>query len=281
MSKSGGPVLLIDSRYDSRKLIKSTLHAIGHKDVRVVDSPSDGMELITQFGHEYELIISSLSSEDSESLNLVNDLPLFLQMQSIFIHSESDDGIVDEIINDIPGLNTLKRPFATKELEDMILKVAEARFAQRKADLLYKPLDEDSRILVIDDFETMRQLMRNAFIDLGYFNIDDSHNGVDAYHMIRKAYYENDPYQLIFADWNMPERNGYELLLMLQKDQLLKGAPFIMVTAENEKNQVITAISAGVDDYIVKPLNPKVLMKKLEKINMQLANRISIIKQAV
>lgn len=278
MSSLIGPVLVIDSQLDSRKLLKSTLLAMGHKDIKICSDPEEGLEIINNYGDQYQLIISNLNSNDQSSIDLVTQMPLFIQMQSIFVHSSDDEDMVDEMTLQIPGLYTLKRPFARVELEQMIEKVLRGKLTPKKANIHYRPLNQDSRILVIDDFETMRQLMRNAFIDLGYFNIDDAINGVEAMDLIKKAYHERDPYQLVFADWNMPEMNGLELLQELQKDYLLRGAPFIMVTAENEKNQVINAISAGVDDYIVKPLNPKTLLKKLEKINVNLQTRLDGLK---
>lgn len=274
MSSLMGPVLVIDSQYDSRKNLKSTLLAMGHKDIKICSDPDEGLEVINNFGNQYQLVISNLNSDDQSSVELVAKMPLYIQMQSIFIHNSDDTDLVDKMTLQTPGLYTLKKPFNRMELEQMIEKVLRAKMTPKKANLQYRPLNQDSRILVIDDFETMRQLMRNAFIDLGYFNIDDAVNGLEALDLIKKAYHERDPYQLVFADWNMPELNGLDLLLELQKDHLLKGAPFIMVTAENEKNQVINAISAGVDDYIVKPLNPKTLLKKLEKININLQTRL-------
>lgn len=270
----GGPVLVIDENNEFRSIVKSTLHAIGHKDVKIVNSRDEGLDILNKYGFEYHLVISGIDADDSSTLDFINKIPLYVQMQSIFVHSEHESDFISELSSDIPGLNTLKKPFAKSDLEKVIENIAKKRLSLTRANMLYRPLHQDSRILVIDDFETMRQLMRNAFIDLGYFNIDDAVNGVEASILIKKAFHENDPYQLIFCDWNMPEMNGLELLMNLQNDFLLKGAPFIMVTAENEKNQVINAINAGVDDYIVKPLNPKTLQKKLNKINVNLQTKI-------
>ena len=278
MSSLTGAVLIIDSQLDSRKLLKSTLFSMGHKDLKICADPDEGLEVIKNYGSHYQLVISNINSEDQGSIDLVSQMPLYMQMQSIFTHNQNDSHLVDEMILEKPSLFTLKRPFAKNDLEKMIERVLRSRLTPKRALSYYRPLNQDSRILVIDDFETMRQLMRNAFIDLGYFNIDDAVNGQEAYDLIKKAYHEKDPYQLIFADWNMPEMNGLQLLHELQKDHLLRGAPFMMVTAENEKSQVINAISAGVDDYIVKPLNPKTLVQKLEKINVHLENRLQSIK---
>lgn len=269
-----GTVLVIDEFNEFRNLVKQTLHAIGHRDVKIVNTKDEGLDILNKNGFEYNLVISSIDPEESSTIDFINKIPLYVQIQSIFVHNEDESQFISELSNDIPGLNTLKKPFAKSDLERAIENIAKKRLSLSRANMLYRPLHQDSRILVIDDFETMRQLMRNAFIDLGYFNIDDAINGVEASVLIKKAFHENDPYQLIFCDWNMPEMNGLELLMNLQNDYLLKGAPFIMVTAENEKNQVINAINAGVDDYIVKPLNPKTLQKKLNKINVNLQNKI-------
>ena len=224
-------------------------------------------------------MISSINSRDQGTIDIISEMPLYSQFNSIFIHDSSDSEVVDKIILERRNLLTLKKPFTKNDLDKIINRILTQRLSPRNANLYYRPLHQDSRILVIDDFETMRQLMRNAFIDLGYFNIDDSINGKGSYMTsLRGTYHEKDPYQLIFADWNMPEMNGLQLLNTLHDDYLLCGVPFMMVTAENEKNQVINAISAGVDDYIVKPLNPKTLLQKILKVNANLQNRIDEIK---
>ena len=117
------------------------------------------------------------------------------------------------------------------------------------------------RVLVVDDFPTMRRIVRNLLRQLGFENVDEAENGEDALKKLRSA-----EYGLVVSDWNMPVMEGIELLKNVRSDPQLKDIPFLMVTAEAEKEKVIEAIKAGVDNYIVKPFTGEVLKEKLEKI---------------
>jgi len=117
------------------------------------------------------------------------------------------------------------------------------------------------KVLVVDDFPTMRRIVKNLLKQLGFENIDEAENGEDA---LRKL--KGGDYGLVVSDWNMPVMEGIELLKHIRNDPQLKDIPFLMVTAEAEKEKVIEAIKAGVDNYIVKPFTGEVLKEKLEKI---------------
>jgi two-component system chemotaxis response regulator CheY len=117
------------------------------------------------------------------------------------------------------------------------------------------------KVLVVDDFPTMRRIVKNLLKQLGFENIDEAENGEDA---LRKL--KSGDYGLVVSDWNMPVMEGLELLKHIRNDPQLKDIPFLMVTAEAEKEKVIEAIKAGVDNYIVKPFTGEVLKEKLEKI---------------
>ena len=117
------------------------------------------------------------------------------------------------------------------------------------------------KVLVVDDFPTMRRIVKNLLKQLGFENIDEAENGEDA---LRKL--KSGEYGLVVSDWNMPVMEGLELLKHIRNDPQLKDIPFLMVTAEAEKEKVIEAIKAGVDNYIVKPFTGEVLKEKLEKI---------------
>ncbi|MCS7164361.1 MAG: response regulator, partial [Thermodesulfovibrio sp.] len=108
---------------------------------------------------------------------------------------------------------------------------------------------------------TMRRIIKNLLKQLGFENIDEAENGEDALRKLRST-----EYGLIISDWNMPVMEGIELLRQVRNDPTLKDIPFLMVTAEAEKEKVIEAIKAGVDNYIVKPFTGEVLKEKLEKI---------------
>jgi len=117
------------------------------------------------------------------------------------------------------------------------------------------------RVLVVDDFPTMRRIVRSLLRQLGFENVDEAENGEDALKKLRSA-----EYGLVISDWNMPVMEGLELLKHIRNDPQLKDIPFLMVTAEAEKEKIIEAIKSGVDNYIVKPFTGDVLKEKLEKI---------------
>ena len=111
--------------------------------------------------------------------------------------------------------------------------------------------------------------MKNAFMELGYQNLEEAGDGEEALEKLMEAKKLNEPFELIFSDWNMPEMNGLELFRCCRSDEHFKNIPFVMVTAENEKANVIKAITEGVSNYIVKPLTPETLSEKIEKVNQK------------
>ena len=118
------------------------------------------------------------------------------------------------------------------------------------------------KVLVVDDFPTMRRIVKNLLKQIGFENIDEAEDGVQALNKLKSG-----NYGLIVSDWNMPNMEGIDLLRNIrQEPEPLKNIPFLMVTAEAEKEKVIEAIKAGVDNYIVKPFTAEVLKEKLEKI---------------
>jgi two-component system chemotaxis response regulator CheY len=117
------------------------------------------------------------------------------------------------------------------------------------------------KVLVVDDFPTMRRIVKNLLKQLGFENIDEAEDGSQALAKLKTG-----GYGLVVSDWNMPVMEGIDLLKHVREDETLKAIPFLMVTAEAEKDKVITAIKAGVDNYVVKPFTAEVLKEKLEKI---------------
>jgi two-component system chemotaxis response regulator CheY len=122
-------------------------------------------------------------------------------------------------------------------------------------------MDQKMKILVVDDFTTMRRIVRNLLKQLGYENIDEAEDGQQALSKLK-----NDKYHFIISDWNMPNMTGIELLQHIRSDLELKSLPFLMVTAEAEKERVIEAIKTGVNNYIIKPFTAEILKDKMEKI---------------
>ncbi len=117
------------------------------------------------------------------------------------------------------------------------------------------------KILIVDDFPTMRRIIKNLFKQLGFENIEEAEDGAIAYSKLKSGGFE-----FVCSDWNMPNMDGFELLQKVRSDNELKGMPFLMVTAEAEKQKVIEAIKAGVNNYIVKPFTAETLKEKLDKI---------------
>ncbi|MEQ8983797.1 MAG: response regulator [Deltaproteobacteria bacterium] len=121
--------------------------------------------------------------------------------------------------------------------------------------------DKDIRILSVDDFSTMRRIVKNILRQLGYTNVDEAENGDAALQALRAKKYD-----LVISDWNMPVKTGIELLKEVRADPDLSEMPFLMVSAEGERLQVVDAVEAGVNNYVLKPFTAKILSDKLSGI---------------
>ncbi len=121
--------------------------------------------------------------------------------------------------------------------------------------------DLKMKILVVDDFSTMRRIVKNILKQLGYSNIEEAEDGNTALTRLKL-----DMYGLVISDWNMPNMTGIELLKNMRSDSALKDIPVLMVTAEAKQENVIAAIQSGVNNYIVKPFTAEVLKEKIDKI---------------
>ncbi|RJQ22042.1 MAG: chemotaxis protein CheY [Nitrospiraceae bacterium] len=122
-------------------------------------------------------------------------------------------------------------------------------------------VDQNMKILVVDDFSTMRRIVKNLLRQIGYADIEEAEDGAQAYSKLK-----NGGFSFVVSDWNMPNMDGLDLLKKVRSDPELKDLPILMVTAEAEKEKVITAIQAGVNNYIVKPFTGEVLKDKMDKI---------------
>jgi two-component system chemotaxis response regulator CheY len=120
---------------------------------------------------------------------------------------------------------------------------------------------EDTRFLVVDDFSTMRRIVRNLLKELGFLHVQEAEDGVEALTKLRA-----DQFDFVVSDWNMPNMTGIELLQAIRADQKLKHLPVLMVTAEAKKENIIMAAQAGANGYVVKPFTAAVLDEKLKKI---------------
>ncbi len=117
------------------------------------------------------------------------------------------------------------------------------------------------KILVVDDFSTMRRIIKNLLRDLGFNNTQEADDGSTALPMLQKG-----DFDFVVTDWNMPGMQGIDLLKAIRADDNLKHLPVLMVTAEAKREQIITAAQAGVNGYVVKPFTAATLKEKLDKI---------------
>jgi two-component system chemotaxis response regulator CheY len=117
------------------------------------------------------------------------------------------------------------------------------------------------QILVVDDFSTMRRIIKNQLRELGFTNIREAEDGAAAFKVL-----ESTKIDFVVTDWNMPVVTGLDLLKKIRADDRFKQLPVLMVTAEAKREQIIEAAQSGVNGYVVKPFTPKTLQEKIEKI---------------
>jgi len=117
------------------------------------------------------------------------------------------------------------------------------------------------KILIVDDFSTMRRIIKNLLRDLGFTNTFEADDGTTALPMLK-----NGSFDFLITDWNMPGMSGIDLLSYVRADDRIKHLPVLMVTAEAKREQIIKAAQAGVNGYVIKPFTAQVLKGKIEKI---------------
>ena len=121
--------------------------------------------------------------------------------------------------------------------------------------------DFKMNILVVDDFSTMRRIIKNILRQLGYLNVMEADDGTTALDVLGR-----EKIDFVISDWNMPRMSGLELLKAVRTKEEWKDMPFLMVTAEGQKEHVIEAVKHKVSNYIVKPFTPETLIEKMNKI---------------
>jgi len=121
--------------------------------------------------------------------------------------------------------------------------------------------NKDMRILVVDDFSTMRRIIKNILRQLGYNNVIEADDGTTAL-----AKLQADKVDFVITDWNMPKMSGLELLKEIRGNDTMKDLPVLMVTAEALQENIVAAIKAGVSNYVVKPFDAATISEKMEKI---------------
>ncbi len=122
-------------------------------------------------------------------------------------------------------------------------------------------MSKDMKFLVVDDFSTMRRIIRNLLKELGFTNVDEAEDGVSALAKLRGGGFD-----FVVSDWNMPNMTGIELLRAIRADETLKNLPVLMVTAEAKKENIVEAAQSGASGYVVKPFTAVTLDEKISKI---------------
>jgi two-component system chemotaxis response regulator CheY len=123
------------------------------------------------------------------------------------------------------------------------------------------PADKNMSVLVVDDFATMRRIIKNILKQLGFTNVTEADDGTTAWDAINRGNID-----FVISDWNMPQMTGIELLRKVRNSEEFADMPFLMVTAEAQQENIIEAVQAKVSNYIVKPFTPETLGQKIEKI---------------
>ena len=121
--------------------------------------------------------------------------------------------------------------------------------------------DQNMKILTVDDFSTMRRIIKSMLRQLGYNNIVEAEDGAAALHLMQR-----EKVDFVISDWNMPHMSGLDLLRAIRADENLKPIPFLLVTAEALKEYMVEAVKAGVDNYVVKPFTAETLKEKIDTI---------------
>jgi two-component system chemotaxis response regulator CheY len=128
-------------------------------------------------------------------------------------------------------------------------------------------MDKAMKILVVDDFPTMRRIVRNLLKELGYSNVDEAEDGAVGLSRLRGG-----DFDFVISDWNMPNLDGLAMLKEIRADAALSHLPVLMVTAESKKENIIAAAQAGASGYVVKPFTAATLDEKLSLILKKMAN---------
>lgn len=123
------------------------------------------------------------------------------------------------------------------------------------------PIDTNMKILIVDDFATMRRIVKNILVQLGFKHFLEAEDGSLAWDVLQK-----EQIDFVISDWNMPTMTGIELLKKVRADERFKDLPFMMVTAEAQKENIVEAVKERVSNYIVKPFTPETMSEKIQKI---------------
>ncbi len=124
----------------------------------------------------------------------------------------------------------------------------------------------NTKFLVVDDFATMRKIVKKVLDELGYKNVMEAVDGKNALEILNEQHTKGQPIEFVISDWNMPNMQGIDLLKACRASNSFKTIPFMLVTAESEQTQIIDAAKAGVSEYVIKPFNGATLKTKIERV---------------
>ncbi len=234
--------------------VMSALSGMGFRNVKESDS-----QIIENYAGEfrnYDLLITDLNLQAASSLNFVmmlkkNSYPKRLPILLIAKESEKErylstlsTGMVNEF---------LVHPFTRGSLKKRIFKC------------IFKTVSEKISVLVVDDAAPMRNSIRFSLQQIGFKDIDTANSGKDALAVMRIK-----PYDIVITDLNMPQMTGVELVEVMKKDDAFRSIPVLILTAENEKNQVLKLIKAGVSGYVLKPYTLESLQERIMSLSSSL-----------
>ena len=134
---------------------------------------------------------------------------------------------------------------------------------------MFKP---NTKFLVVDDSSTTRKLIRNSLAELGFENVVEAADGVEAFQVLEGLAQSPAPIDFIISDWNMPNMQGIDFLKKCRAQDEFKNTPFLLITVEGEPGQILEAGNAGVTEYLVKPYNSEVFKMKIENIYRKINN---------
>lgn len=134
-------------------------------------------------------------------------------------------------------------------------------------------INNQTKVLLVDDFDLVRTMLRRLLSEIGITNIDDAHDGEEAMVKLKEAHGTGDPYGCVFLDWNMPRKSGYDVLKECRSTSEFLHLPIIMVTAEGERKHVLKALTTGATDYIVKPCSASILIAKINHVNEMISKK--------
>lgn len=134
---------------------------------------------------------------------------------------------------------------------------------------------KEAKILIVDDMTSIRDLVRISLNKLGYENVSEAQDGAQALELIKNQQKLGRQYDLVLCDWNMPKMMGIDLLKTVRRNPEWEFLPFILITTESEKTNILEAIASGVSDYVVKPFSVTILQNKIASVHKRLTEKLT------